>query len=152
MITSKVQKKTEDKNINPLTNVFKNDEKCYYVMPTRVEVETVVKMFWKTKKLISGNRMTGNIVYVCFDETEASCSSCGALGNIPTKGWGELSCDVRGSFIKIVAPSSYLQLAQVDPIGTGEPDIYVEKVLFNEKLFQWKLFVIGKDFSLIMPS
>merc|ERR1719414_2922575 len=59
-------------------------------------------------------RMTGNVVYVCADQSDSSCKECGRVTTkIGRSGWAEIRCSLRGSVVKVAATSSYLMIAEI---------------------------------------
>ena len=62
--------------------------------------------------------MTNNVVYVCTDETDASCVECGKITeSIGRSEWATVKCSgdngINGCFVKVQAPTSMLQIAQI---------------------------------------
>ena len=65
--------------------------------------------------------MTGETVWVCEKE---KCKKCGAFSAVGNGQWGIMKCGgkkgFKGSYVKIIAPSNYLQIAKAEIIGTSK--------------------------------
>ena len=63
--------------------------------------------------------MTGNVVEVCSD---TGCVSCGTMGQVGDGQWGTVTCGqaIQGHIVKVTAPSTILQIAQIEVYGIGE--------------------------------
>ena len=62
--------------------------------------------------------MTGDVVFVCADDTDESCAQCGAITHaVGKKQWVAIDCGgkegLAGRVVKIAATNSYLQLTEV---------------------------------------
>ena len=71
------------------------------------------------------NRMMGNVVYVCLDETHESCKECGTFVEpVGKKEWGKMTCGdrggIKGRYVKVAATSSYLQITEIEIYGRGK--------------------------------
>ena len=64
--------------------------------------------------------MTGETVSVCEKD---SCKECGAFAKIGNGQWGIMKCGgkkgIKGSYVKIIAPSNYLQIAKAEIFGSS---------------------------------
>ena len=65
--------------------------------------------------------MRGESVWVCEGE---DCKKCGDFGSVANGAWGTMECGdddgIQGSHVKIVAPSSYLQIAKAEVYGSSK--------------------------------
>ena len=68
--------------------------------------------------------MTGNIVYVCKSKKQKSCEECGAITEkVGKKQWTSVACGgkegIQGSYVRVAATNSYLQLTEVEIFTNG---------------------------------
>ena len=68
-----------------------------------------------------GERMTGESVWVCEGD---DCKKCGDFQPVGNGQWGIMTCGdkkgIEGSSIKVVAPTSYLQISRAEVYGTSK--------------------------------
>ena len=69
--------------------------------------------------------MTGETVWVCEAE---NCKRCGAFPAIGNGQWGTMKCGgkqgIRGSYVKVIAPTSYLQISKAEIYGNSKIAIF----------------------------
>ena len=68
--------------------------------------------------------MTGNVVYVCSGETDSTCKECDkVVERVSQKQWAAIECNggtgIQGSYVKVAATDSYLQLTEVEIYANG---------------------------------
>ena len=73
--------------------------------------------------MISAERLEGTQVFVCEDETETACKSCGTVGATGAGQWAVVVCSANaaGSLVKVITPNTHLQICEIEIVGAAKP-------------------------------
>ena len=106
--------------------------------------------------MVSAERLEGTQVFVCEDETETACKTCGTVDATGPGQWAVVVClaNAEGSLVKIIAPNTHLQICEVEVVGADRKSKLLNYIFHFElciSFSSWPPVEIVTDYPTLPP-